>query len=157
MSSDSPRISRSKALAGIAALRDELGRDNPEFQAADAAERKASAFCSGLRRELRALRESRDIDQAALGERMGLSQSAISKIETGRGDVGLKTLCRYADALGFEPVVLYLPTPEAMTEMVPGLEAAHLAATHAIDAQAMFLKRISALVPDLMASMVKAE
>jgi len=144
-------------LAGVGALRDKLGQDNPEFRAADEAEQKVNAFCSRLRQELRALRESRKIDQVTMGKRMDLSQSAISKIETGRGDIGLKTLCRYADALGFEPVVLYLPTPEAMTEMVPGLEAAHLATTRAIDAQAMFLKRISALVPDLMASMVKAE
>jgi transcriptional regulator with XRE-family HTH domain len=89
---------RPAALVGLTALRETL----------------AEAFCSNLRKELREKRKSVGIDQEKLGRRLNLSQSAISKIEGGRGDIGVKTLHRYARALGLRPVLGYVPTVEAM-------------------------------------------
>ncbi len=48
-----------------------------------------------------ALREQRGVSQTALAGMIGVTQPAIAKLESGRSrNVGLKTLVRYAAALG---------------------------------------------------------
>lgn len=63
--------------------------------------------------DLARLRESQGLSQRDVAERLGVGQSAISRIESGRRDPHLSTLRRYALALGarvehrvsrFEPV-----------------------------------------------------
>jgi transcriptional regulator with XRE-family HTH domain len=117
------------ALLGLAALRETLAADNPSFKAALSAEGDAERFCSNVRKELREKRKSLGIDQEKMGRRLNLSQSAISKIEGGRGDIGMKTLHRYARALGLQPVLGYVPTVDAMKATMPsgGFEPAMVA------------------------------
>ncbi|HEU5128437.1 MAG TPA: helix-turn-helix domain-containing protein [Glycomyces sp.] len=52
---------------------------------------------------LRAARVERGLSQAALAERIGTTQSAIARLESGHSDPRLSTLERYARAVGVEP------------------------------------------------------
>lgn len=56
---------------------------------------------AGLGDKLRALRLSRDLDQAGLAARAGVSLSAVRSLEAGRGST-LHTLVRVTRALGRE-------------------------------------------------------
>src|SRR6185436_15838765 len=56
---------------------------------------------TGKRYGLRTLREASDLTQVLISERMGMTQSQISKIEAG-SDHLVSTLRRYAEALGGE-------------------------------------------------------
>jgi DNA-binding XRE family transcriptional regulator len=59
-----------------------------------------------LAQDLVALREKRGFTQAELARRLGVSQPAIAKIESGRAaNLQLKTLVRIATALGGEVVL----------------------------------------------------
>jgi transcriptional regulator with XRE-family HTH domain len=107
---------QSGALRGLIALRETLAQDNPPFRLALATEADAEEFCANVRKELRYKRKSLKIDQKEMGRRLNLNQSAISKIESGQGDIGVKTLHRYANALGLRPVLGYVPTVQAMEE-----------------------------------------
>jgi DNA-binding XRE family transcriptional regulator len=98
-------MSYSKAEAGLRSMRERLRKDNPPFAKASDLEAQANALCALVRKMLCELRSSRDVKQAELAGRMGLTQSAISKIETGHGDVSLRTVYRYASALGMRPVL----------------------------------------------------
>jgi transcriptional regulator with XRE-family HTH domain len=49
---------------------------------------------------LKALREERQLSQAALAERVGVSREYIARLETGRHDPPLSTLEKLAKALG---------------------------------------------------------
>ena len=54
-----------------------------------------------LEQDLVALRESAGVSQRALAKRLGVSQPAIAKLESGKvKNVGVVTLARYAAALG---------------------------------------------------------
>lgn len=48
---------------------------------------------------LSALRRSRGLSQTEIAARMGTSQSALARLESGRADVRVSTLARYASAL----------------------------------------------------------
>jgi transcriptional regulator with XRE-family HTH domain len=56
-------------------------------------EEHKAALLSELRREL-------DLTQAALAERLDVTQENVSQIERGGADVRLSTLSRYVEALG---------------------------------------------------------
>jgi transcriptional regulator with XRE-family HTH domain len=45
-------------------------------------------------------RQELGLSQTAVAARMGTSQSAVARLESGAADVRLSTLHRYADALG---------------------------------------------------------
>lgn len=94
------------ARQGLARMRAVLARDIQGYEAAEAEEDAIEAFLAMIRAELRARRVAMGIDQTALGRRLGLGQSAVSKIETGRGELGLGTIARYAAALGLRPELL---------------------------------------------------
>lgn len=94
-----------KGVAGIRMLRDSLAADIPAFAEAVATRRRADSQVADLRRQLRDRRIAMNLDQQAMADRMGVSQSAISKIENGTGDLGYRTIYRYAAALGVEPVL----------------------------------------------------
>ena len=55
-------------------------------------------------------REAADLTQAELAERMGVSQPAIAKLESGKS-VSLNTLKRYAQATGTRLKVEFIPRP----------------------------------------------
>lgn len=102
-----------RAVAGIRALRETLQRDNPHFQAAVTAGREANAFVQSVRADLAAHRKLADLSQEDVGQRLDLGQSAISKFENGQGDLSMKTVYRFAQALGFRPVLLMVPSARA--------------------------------------------
>jgi transcriptional regulator with XRE-family HTH domain len=55
-----------------------------------------------LRRE----RERQNLSQVELGQRLGVPQSQITRIERGASDIRLSTLLEVAHALGLEPVLI---------------------------------------------------
>lgn len=57
-------------------------------------------------RHLRYLRTSRGISQEDLASQAGLTQAALSRIETGNAEAGLRTLHDIAKALGLKMVDL---------------------------------------------------
>lgn len=89
-----------------------LGVDtsNPAYQ-------RASALVESDRELIRDLvlaREDAGLSQSEVGARMGISQSAVARIESGRRDVRLSTLRRYANAVGAS--VRHFVTPQREAE-----------------------------------------
>jgi transcriptional regulator with XRE-family HTH domain len=89
-----------QSASGITGLRSRLASSHPKFAEADAFERQIDNECMRLRARLREARKKLGVDQSSLAERMQVGQPVISRIENGTGDIGVKTLYRYADALG---------------------------------------------------------
>lgn len=58
------------------------------------------AQLAGLVDELAARRRAAGLSQTEIAARMGTSQSAVARLESGRADVRLSTLQRYAAAMG---------------------------------------------------------
>jgi transcriptional regulator with XRE-family HTH domain len=64
--------------------------------------RRMAAERSGLVRELVAQRQAAGLSQTEVAARMGTSQSAVARLESGAIDVRASTLERYAAAVGGE-------------------------------------------------------
>lgn len=74
-----------------------------QLKADKAFARRVDALVSEMKieQELVALREKRGISQRAAGKLIGASQPYVAKLESGRvKNVGIKTLVKYATALG---------------------------------------------------------
>jgi transcriptional regulator with XRE-family HTH domain len=95
------------ALARLGSLRDRLAGADRRFAIAARVEREAEAFCDRIRADLKACRLASGLSQKELADRIEVGQSAISKIESGRGDLSLKTVFRIAEAIGLKPVVAF--------------------------------------------------
>jgi HTH-type transcriptional regulator/antitoxin HipB len=70
--------------------------------------------------QIKAARERKGLSQRALGEQVGLPQSHISKIESGRVDLQASSLVELARALDLELTLVprtYLPAIRAMQEL----------------------------------------
>ena len=104
----------------VDSLRERLAKKFPEYAEAVESEREAEEFCLAIRQELRRRRKQKKLDQAEMAELMDLTQSAVSKLERGRGDIGLKSIYRYAATLGLQPIVVFAPLSEEMVEAVMG-------------------------------------
>ena len=63
---------------------------------------RMAAGRSRLVRELAAQRQAAGLSQTEIAARMGTSQSAVARLETGTADVLLSTVDRYASAIGWE-------------------------------------------------------
>ena len=63
-----------------------------------------------LAKELLAARARAGLSQAELAERMGTTQSAIARIESGRQKPSTRTLERYAEATGSKVQISLVPT-----------------------------------------------
>ena len=100
-------------LSQLGALRNRLAAADPGFNAAARVERDAEALCDEVRSDLKAYRHTLGVSQKELAERVELGQSAISKIESGRGDLSVKTVFRVAKALGLRPVLAFAPATHA--------------------------------------------
>lgn len=59
----------------------------------------------GMARELIAARASMGLTQADVAQRMGTTQSAIARLESGRRAPSLRSVQRYAQAIGLRAVV----------------------------------------------------
>ena len=64
--------------------------------------RRMAAERAGLVRELVAQRQAAGLSQTEVAARMGTSQSAVARLESGAVDVRASTLERYAAAVGGE-------------------------------------------------------
>jgi transcriptional regulator with XRE-family HTH domain len=109
----------SKPTVGIRAMRDRLVRESVPFRSAVEAEAEIERFCQEVRNDLRELRLSRNLDQSFVAKQLDMTQSAVSKVETSSGDVGIKTMFRYARALGFRPVCVFIPSAEQLFKDAP--------------------------------------
>lgn len=106
-------IAEDKAVEGVRAMRGRLARTIPGYEHAVEAEDRAESFSRELRLSLRDQRKEMGLDQKTLAERLDMTQSAVSKIENGEGDFGVKTLFRFAHALGLQPVFGFVPAASA--------------------------------------------
>lgn len=79
---------------------------NPRVRAAYDAREAEFALAS----ELIAARARADLTQEQVARRMGVSQSAVARIESGRHWPSRKTLERYARACGARPVIKLVTT-----------------------------------------------
>ncbi len=84
-------------------LRDILEAYNPEFKNAADERRHAEAMADHLRAALRQSRKRAHIGQTTLAGFMGTTQSSISALETGSGDLGVITMFRYLEGLSINP------------------------------------------------------
>ena len=91
------------ALDKLTALKARLSRTDPEFARAQAVEGDAERFCRAVRQSIINARLDAGWDQAELARRVDYSQSTISRLESGKGDLSLKVLFRLAAALGKRP------------------------------------------------------
>jgi DNA-binding XRE family transcriptional regulator len=100
---------------GLDRLR-ELVREDPAAAAVYRdAQRRDQLFAS-----MRAARGRRGLDQVAVAQAMGTTQSAVSDLENGRVDPRLSTLQRYARSLG--AAVLIDVLLEGSPDMSPATE-----------------------------------
>jgi HTH-type transcriptional regulator / antitoxin HipB len=88
-----------------------------------------SDFSSGLLRTLRFERRTRELTQKQLGDRLGMPQSQIARIERGRSDLRLSTLIDIARTLGLEPMLVpkqLVPTVHSLVAEKSGAAPASL-------------------------------
>src|SRR6516165_9875468 len=86
--------------------------------------RRMSAERRRLVADLTAQRRSAGLSQTEVAARMGTSQSAVARLETGDADVRVSTLERYAAAIGGEVAWQARPGRTQPGENHPGLERA---------------------------------
>jgi transcriptional regulator with XRE-family HTH domain len=72
----------------------------------------------GLAEQLKAARTAKGLSQRALGQKVGVPQSHISKIESGQVDIKTSSLIELSRALGLEPMLVprrLMPAVEALS------------------------------------------
>lgn len=87
-----------------------LAAQDEGFAEAFDSERAMLGMCDTVRRQLVEMRKAAGLRQEEIAERLGMSQSAVSRMERGTGDIGLTTIARYAAAIGVRPVIVFAPT-----------------------------------------------
>lgn len=143
-------VKEGKAIEGIRALRSQLVEDNPAYALAVDLENEAESFCRDVRNTLREQRKAQKLDQSELAARLDMTQSAVSKIESGDGDIGVKTIFRYAQALGLIPVCLLVPDSR---RLFPESAAAAAEAQHL---QTDFVKETTHAMSSAVAGLARA-
>src|SRR5499433_2814224 len=86
--------------------------------------RRMSAERRRLVADLTAQRRSAGLSQTEVAARMGTSQSAVARLETGEADVRVSTLERYAAAIGSQLAWQTRPGRAQAGQDEPGLERA---------------------------------
>jgi DNA-binding XRE family transcriptional regulator len=82
--------------------------------------RRMSAERRRLVADLTAQRRSAGLSQTEVAARMGTSQSAVARLESGDADVRVSTLERYAAAIGSQLAWQARPRPEGAAAGAPG-------------------------------------
>jgi DNA-binding XRE family transcriptional regulator len=82
--------------------------------------RRMSAERRRLVADLTAQRRAAGLSQTEVAARMGTSQSAVARLETGDADVRVSTLERYAAAIGSQVAWQARPRPGEDTAAAPG-------------------------------------
>ena len=100
-----------KDMLSLVAYKKQLAEECPAIATAFDFEEHCAEFLRRERLRLKFLGEVKGISQGDLANRLGLTQSAISRIERGKGDIGLSTVYRYTMALGLCPDINYVPSP----------------------------------------------
>ena len=80
-----------------------MEKEVPGFPEAYQEQVEAEERVSEIRRQLAATRKKAGVGQVELAEMIGTTQSGISAIERGKGDLGLTTLFRYLNGLKVDP------------------------------------------------------
>ncbi|MFO1252269.1 MAG: helix-turn-helix transcriptional regulator [Inhella sp.] len=93
--------------------------DQPGVRAAY--EEQADEF--NVARELIAARARAGMTQSDVAERMGTTQSVIARLEAGRSAPSLRSVQRYAEAVGARAVVRIEALPKASARRSKGLAA----------------------------------
>lgn len=137
--------SENRALEDIRRLRLELANKYPEFALAETRELRVEEFCSSIRESLKERRRECNLSQGQLAEKLELDQSVISRIEKSRGDIGLKTVGRVADALSAMPVLTLLDHKNMVG--VPGDIEENMARKF----RAIFRQKLAEAIPDIIA------
>jgi transcriptional regulator with XRE-family HTH domain len=120
MSNEEISAGRPNALESLRRLRNRLEIEKPAFRTASKLERRADRFDERMRLELKSRRKRLKWEQKELGARLGYSQSAISKLESGQAELSLKALYRMADAMGLHPIIAFVPAVRPHAESEPG-------------------------------------
>lgn len=144
-------------LSQLGDLRNRLAARDSKFNAATKVERDAEALCDAVRSDLKAYRHTLGVSQRELAERVELGQPAISKIESGRGDLSLKSIFRIADALGLRPVLAFAPATHAGEERPPATETTAAAAALAGAVQEDLIRKIPEIVQEAVARVAAAD
>lgn len=71
----------------------------------ESSEHNPQSFRAEIGESIRKIRESRGLTQEQLGEKMNISRSTISKIESGKFNLSIDYLFKFALALGFDIVL----------------------------------------------------
>lgn len=109
------------------------------------------AGIDGITARIRAARQAAALTQKELGQRVGLPQSHISKIEKGAVDLQLSSLVEIARALDLEVKLV----PRKALPAVEGVVRAHSTtvetsrALHLLNEQAQLAERVKGSFPDL--------
>ena len=74
-------------------------------------------------RRIAAFRKERGLTLEELGERVGLSQGQMSRLENGRQGLRSATLLRIAEALGVQPIQFFVSPGDEDEETVPVVSA----------------------------------
>lgn len=94
-------------------FRGEMLEKHPEIRKNYAELAAAGDALEAVRRKLRLQRNAAGLSQDEVAERLGISQPAVSRIERpGSGDIGLRTLFRYAAAIDCVPEISFRPKDE---------------------------------------------
>ena len=144
-------------LSQLGALRNRLAAADPGFNAAARVERDAEALCDEVRSDLKAYRHTLGVSQKELAERVELGQSAISKIESGCGDLSVKTVFRVAKALGLRPVLAFAPATHAAEDHPSPAETATATAALASAVQEDLIRKIPDIVQEAVARLAAAD
>lgn len=111
-----------------------LEKSQPGFSDGVEAEHALYSFVASVRARLRVLRRDAGVSQLEIARRLGMGQSAVSRLERGRGDIGVLTVARYAAALGLSPqqpfVVEHSGDEEILQKLLTVLETTQDSAGH---------------------------
>src|ERR1700730_7795973 len=89
-----------KSLDPLQELEQELAKDDPGFKERVAAQVSRRQIARRLLGPLVEVRNKRGLSQAKIAKRMGTSQPAVARMESGASDPLFSTVHRYAHALG---------------------------------------------------------
>lgn len=92
----------------------ELAARHKDFASGFESEITLQGICDAVRLQLVEMRKAAGLRQEELAERLGMGQSAVSRLERGTGDIGLATIARYAAAIGVRPVIAFAPVDHAI-------------------------------------------
>ena len=106
-------VQATPALSKLKSLKAHLQREHAPFADAVAVEAAAERLCQALRRGLVNARIEAGLDQGEFARRVDYSQSTISRLESGKGDLSLKVAFRLAYALGLRLDFTFAPIGDA--------------------------------------------